>query len=202
MITQKKMEENIEKLERPGFPAIDEIINYTESGEDDKNALEYEKAYCALIEQVKDKTHDEQVSFLMEHMHELRDIVTLFSSARDMYLYDEGDFGDEVLANLMIYRYENHISILDDEYCKLTKDYVKGIEDRLYAKIEDEEMRKIREEYKLRKQWEAEHPEEAQDNFEQELRKIKEWTQKAEKESEELFKKYSFEELLYHKSGK
>ena len=32
MITQKKMEENIEKLERPGFPAIDEIINYTESG--------------------------------------------------------------------------------------------------------------------------------------------------------------------------
>lgn len=27
MITQKKMEENIEKLERPGFPAIDEIIN-------------------------------------------------------------------------------------------------------------------------------------------------------------------------------
>jgi len=87
MITQKKMEENIEKLERPGFPAIDEIINYTESGEDDKNALEYEKTYCALIEQVKDKTHDEQVSFLMEHMHELRDIVTLFSSARDMYLY-------------------------------------------------------------------------------------------------------------------
>ena len=112
MITQKKMEENIEKLERPGFPAIDEIINYTESGEDDKNALEYEKTYCALIEQVKDKTHDEQVSFLMEHMHELRDIVTLFSSARDMYLYDEGDFGDEVLANLMIYRYENHISIM------------------------------------------------------------------------------------------
>lgn len=170
MITQKKMEENIEKLERPGFPAIDEIINYTESGEDDKNALEYEKTYCALIEQVKDKTHDEQVSFLMEHMHELRDIVTLFSSARDMYLYDEGDFGDEVLANLMIYRYENHISILDDEYCKLTKDYVKGIEDRLYAKIEDEEMRKIREEYRLRKQWEAEHPDEAKAHYENELR--------------------------------
>lgn len=170
MITQKKMEENIEKLERPGFPAIDEIINYTESGEDDKNALEYEKTYCALIEQVKDKTHDEQVSFLMEHMHELRDIVTLFSSARDMYLYDEGDFGDEVLANLMIYRYKNHISILDDEYCKLTKDYVKGIEDRLYAKIEDEEMRKIREEYRLRKQWEAEHPEEAKAHYENELR--------------------------------
>ena len=202
MITQKEMEENVDNLELPGFPSIREIIEYAESGEDDRNALEYEKAYIALIEQVKDKPHDEQVSFLMQHMHELRDIVTLFSSARDMYLYDEGDFGDEVLANLMIYRYENHISILDDEYCKLTKDFVKGIEDRLYAKIEDEEMRKRIEEYKLRKQWEAEHPEEAQKLFEQELHKIKEWAKKADKDAEELFKRYSFEELLYHKSGK
>jgi hypothetical protein len=202
MITQKQMEENFDKLEPPGFPSIREIIEYAESGEDDRNALEYEKAYIALIEQVKDKPHYCQVAFLMEHMEELRDMVSLFSSARDMYLYDEGDFGNEVLANLMIYRYENHISILDDEYCKLTKDYVKSIEDRLYAKIEDEDNRKRREEYKLRKQWEAEHPEEAQKSFEQELRKIKDWAKKADKDADELFKRYSFEELLYHKSGK
>ena len=202
MITQKEIVENFDKMEPPGFPSISEIIEYAESGEDDSNALEYEKAYIALIEQVKDKPHYWQVAFLMEHMEELRDMVSLFSSARDMYLYDEGDFGDEVLANLMIYRYENHISILDDEYCKLTKDYVKSIEAQLYAKIEDEENRKRREEYKLRKQWESEHPEEAQKNFEQELHKIKEWAKKADKDADELFTRYSFEELLYHKSGK
>ena len=31
-------------------------------------------------------------------------------------------------------------------------------------------MRKIREEYRLRKQWEAEHPEEAKAHYENELR--------------------------------
>ena len=153
-----------------------------------------------MIEQVKDKTHDEQVSFLMEHMHELRDIVTLFSSARDMYLYDESDFGDEVLANLMIYRYENHISILDDEYCKLTKDYVKGIEDRLYAKIEDEEMRKIREEYRLRKQWEAEHPEEAKAHYENELRSCEQFANELEDFGKKILQEHDADYWLNYNS--
>ncbi|WP_031580313.1 hypothetical protein [Ruminobacter sp. RM87] len=78
--------------------------------------MEYEKAYHALIEQVKDKPHDEQVKFLMSHMDELRKIVDLFSFARDMYMFPNSD-DDEILANLMIYRYENYISILEDEYC-------------------------------------------------------------------------------------
>lgn len=55
-----------------GFPSADELIEYSESGEDKKNALEYEKAYIALIEQVKDKSHEEQVKFLVSHMNELR----------------------------------------------------------------------------------------------------------------------------------
>lgn len=42
------MEENFDKLEPLGFPSIREIIEYAESGEDDRNALEYEKAYIAL----------------------------------------------------------------------------------------------------------------------------------------------------------
>ncbi len=42
MITQKQMEENFDKLEPLGFPSIREIIEYAESGEDDRNALEYE----------------------------------------------------------------------------------------------------------------------------------------------------------------
>lgn len=141
MITQKQLDKNLDNLEKLkdsiGFPSIAEICQYHDSGKDDKNALEYEKAYHSLIEQVKDKSHEEQVAYLKAHMGELRDIVTLFSSARDMYIYDEDDFGDEVLANL-IYRYENNISILDDEYCKLTKEYLQTVEDRLYSKMADE----------------------------------------------------------------
>ncbi len=205
MITQKQMYENMDRMEGPIFPSIDEIIEYHDSGEDDRNALEYEKAYCALIEQVKDKTHEEKVSFLMKHMEELRDIVTMFSSTRDMYLYDGGDFCDEVLANLMIYRYENNISVLDDEYCILTKDFVKGVEERLREKIAEEETRKRREETKKRRQWEAEHPEVAKAIIEQKLRKNEEWAEQARKNDEELFKNFTpedWKELIYYKSFK
>lgn len=41
-----------------GFPSADELIEYSESGEGKKNALEYEKVYIALIEQVNDKSHE------------------------------------------------------------------------------------------------------------------------------------------------
>ena len=159
MITQKEMEDNITNLEAPGFPSFDEIIEYSESGQDKKNALEYEKAYHALIEQVKDKPHDEQVVFLMSHMNEFRNMVDLFSYARDMYMFPCSD-DDEILVNLMIYRYENHISILDDEYCVLTEPELAKIKYRVYEKraiekiAQQEEFKKNHpEEYK--KQCEA-----------------------------------------------
>ena len=123
-----------------GFPSADELIEYSESGEDKKNALEYEKAYVALIEQVKDKSHEEQVKFLVSHMNELRGMIDLFSFCRDEELFpesllkEEPNANDEILANLMIYRYENNISILDDEYCTQTEDYVREIRSGIYKR--------------------------------------------------------------------
>ena len=54
----------------------------------------------------------------MTHMDELRGMVELFS-------YNDDDIeikDDELLANLMLYRYENKISILDDHDLDLTED--------------------------------------------------------------------------------
>lgn len=124
-----------------GFPSFDELIEYSESGEDKKNALEYEKAYIALIEQVKDKSHEEQVKFLVSHMNELRGMIDLFSFCRDEELFPKSSLvteptvNDEVLANVMIYRYENKISILDDEYCEQTKDYARKIRSELLSEL-------------------------------------------------------------------
>ena len=72
MIKDMEFSENIENFRVPGFPSYEEIIEYEASGEGKKNALEYEKAYIALIEQVKDKPREEQVKFLLEHIDELR----------------------------------------------------------------------------------------------------------------------------------
>ena len=124
-----------------GFPSADELIEYSESGEDKKNALEYEKAYIALIEQVKDKSHEEQVKFLVSHMNELRGMIDLFSFCRDEELFPKSSLvteptvNDEVLANVMIYRYENKISILDDEYCEKTEDYTQKIRSELLSEL-------------------------------------------------------------------
>ena len=201
MITQKQLDKNLHNLDETndtiGFPSIAAICGYHDYGEDDKNALEYENAYISLIEQVKDKSHDEQVAHLMAHMDELRDIVTLFSSARDMYIYDEGDFCDEVLANLMIYRYENHISVLDDEYCKLTKDYLQTVEDRLYSKMADEIIKQSEEDVRLEREYKKTHPEEARALHEQRIRKDIEIAKNLDKIGEEMIKEHGAEYLIY-----
>ena len=100
MIKDVEFSENIENFRAPGFPSYDEIIEYEASGEGKKNALEYEKAYIALIEQVKDKPREEQVKFLLEHIDELRRMIDLFSFCRDQEMFPEGETYDEVLANV------------------------------------------------------------------------------------------------------
>ena len=189
MITQKQMEENFDKLEPPGFPSIREIIEYAESGEDDRNALEYEKAYIALIEQVKDKPHEWQVAFLMEHIEDLRDMVTLFSSARDMYMFGRGKINHEILANLLIYRYENHISILDDMYCEKTKDFVETIYNTIHAKIG-------REKALLENKFIEEHPEEAKAMFEKKLKENIELGKRIKKSNDEYFKTHTIQDVI------
>lgn len=146
MINNKELDLNLRKGKPLGFPSADELIEYSESGEDKKNALEYEKAYVALIEQVKDKSHEEQVKFLMSHMDELRGMLDLFSFCRDDELFPESllkedpNANDEILANLMIYRYENNISILDDQYCEQSEDYVRNVRSEIYKRRSHERM--------------------------------------------------------------
>lgn len=141
MIKSQDVGIKIKEAKPLGFPSFDELIEYSESGEDKKNALEYEKAYIALIEQVKDKSHEEQVKFLVSHMNELRGIIDLFSFCRDEELFPKSSLvteptvNDEVLANVMIYRYENKISILDDEYCEKTEDYAQKIRSELLSEL-------------------------------------------------------------------
>ena len=139
--------------------------------------MEYEKAYIALIEQVKDKPRDEKVSFLMSHMDELRGMVTLFSYTRDDSRIDD----DELLANLMIYRYEHKISILDDHDLELTRDYISETmaeisHRRAVEKIEAEErlMKEHPEEYELMMQKRHERHEKIAKRLLQTLRKANE----------------------------
>ena len=198
MLSRKQLSKNLYKLTKKEFPeifgdetdddttevdslgwwsSIDEAIEYCESGENKQNALEYEKTYIALIEQVKDKTHDEKVSFLMSHMDELRGMVTLFSYTRDDSRIDD----DELLANLMIYRYEHKISILDDHDLELTRDYISETmaeisHRRAVEKIEAEErlMKEHPEEYELMMQKRHERHEKIAKRLLQTLRKANE----------------------------
>ena len=153
MIKDVEFSENIENFRAPGFPSYEEIIEYEASGEGKKNALEYEKAYIALIEQVKDKPREEQVKFLLEHIDELRRMIDLFSFCRDQEMFPEGETYDEVLANVMLYRYEHNISILDDEYSVKTIDYARSVKSRISS---ERGRKKAEAENKFAK----EHPEE------------------------------------------
>ena len=132
------------------------LPDFIMSGADERNALEYEAAYTKLLDQVKDKSHDEKVAFLLPHLDELRKMVHELSATDDMRnsllcCYDKE--GDEVLANLLAYRYENHISILDDCEHEITGDYIKDIYYTIDQKYSDERAAEIL-------KYEREHPEE------------------------------------------
>ena len=177
MISRKQLSKNLYKLTKKefpeifgeetnddtpevdslGFPSIEEMVNYGKHGEDRANALDYERAYIALIEQVKDKTHDEKVTFLMSHMDELRGMVELFSYTDD----DIEIKDDELLANLMLYRYENKISIIDDHDLELTKDYISETESKI-------SHRRAIENFEAEAKFKREHPEEYRQKKEKE----------------------------------
>ena len=196
MISRKQLSKNLYKLTKKEFPeifgeetnddtpevdslgwwsSIDEAIEYCKSGENKRNALEYEKAYIALIEQVKDKTHDEKVSFLMSHMDELRGMVTLLSYTRDDSRIDD----DELLANVMIYRYENKISILDDHDLDLTEDYIS----ETMAKISH---RRAIEKIEAEERFKKEHPEEYKKMQDEERQRMNRLTEKLGQDAERL----------------
>lgn len=196
MISRKQLSKNLYKLTKKEFPeifgnetddddtevdslgwwsSIDEASEYCDSGENKRNALEYEKAYIALIKQVKDKTHDEKVSFLMSHMDELRGMVTLFSYTRDDSRIDD----DELLANLMLYRYENKISIIDDHDWELTKDYISETESKI-------SHRRAIENFEAEERFKKEHPEEYKKMQDEERQRMNRLTEKLGQDAERL----------------
>ena len=196
MISRKQLSKNLYKLTKKEFPeifgnetddddtevdslgwwsSIDEASEYCDSGENKRNALEYEKAYIALIEQVKDKTHDEKVTFLMSHMDELREMVDLFS-----YTDDDSEIrDDELLANLMLYRYENKISIIDDHDLELTKDYISETESKI-------SHRRAIENFEAEERFKKEHPEEYKKMQDEERQRMNRLTEKLGQDAERL----------------
>ena len=195
MIKDVEFSENIENFRVPGFPSYEEIIEYEARGEGKKNALEYEKAYIALIEQVKDKPREEQVKFLLEHIDELRRMIDLFSFCRDQEMFPEGETYDEVLANVMLYRYEHNISILDDEYSIKTIDYARSVKSRISS---ERGRKKAEAENKFAK----EHPEEYKAILEkrhQEAIRLGGKIAETEKKLRKEYADYTLEELI---SGK
>ena len=195
MISRKQLSKNLYKLTKKefpeifwdetdddttevdslGFPSTEEIVNYGKHGEDRASALDYEKAYIALIEQVKDKTHDEKVTFLMSHMDELRGMVELFSYTDD----DIEIKDDELLANLMLYRYENKISIIDDHDLELTKDYISETESKI-------SHRRAIENFEAEERFKKEHPEEYKKMQDEERQRMNRLTEKLGQDAERL----------------
>ena len=147
----------LEKVKNGMHPldfSTEEMLEYISSGKGDQNSLEYETAYNKLLNQVKDKSHDDKVKFLLPHIDELREIVDMWSTTNDMNhpLCRPSRDGDEVLAHLIVYRYENHIGVLEDFDHEFTKDYIELINWEVEAKYADEDVKEIL-------KYEEEHPE-------------------------------------------
>ena len=200
MISQKKMDKNLENFHNLGFPSADALIEYHDSRQDVQNALDYEKAYTSLIERVKDKPHDAKIKFLIKQMTKLRSMVDEFSLVRDMYNFPdrtpspemvqalhltkhESERNNEILANLMVYRYENHISILDDNELAVSG---KALAEMI-GKIDE---RNAKEHVKAEKKYYDEHPDEYVRKLDKEKENFRETIEIIGK-ADEIIKSYS-----------
>ena len=152
----KEWVDNVARKKASVLSLLAGLPDFIMSGAAERNALEYEAAYTKLLDQVKDKSQDEKVAFLLPHIDELRKMVHELSATDDMtnfMLCCYGKEGDEVLANLLAYRYENHISILDDSEHEITGNYVQNVFDSVDQKYSKERVAEIL-------KYEREHPEE------------------------------------------
>ena len=98
------------------------------------NALEYEKCYTVLLDQVKDKTTDEKVDFLypfVPYLIGLLSIQTAVDDKKESYRF----CSNQTVAYLLVYRYEHKISILDDLHLELSNSDVVTYNSALCKKI-------------------------------------------------------------------
>ena len=61
----KEWADNVARKKASVLSLLDGLTDYVMSGAAERNALEYEAAYTKLLDQVKDKSHDEKVAFLL-----------------------------------------------------------------------------------------------------------------------------------------
>ena len=119
---------------------------------DISNALDYEKCYTILLDQVKDKTTDEKVDFLYPFMPYLRGILNISTAVDDnneMYRF----CSNKTVAYLLVYRYEHKISILEDLHLELSNSDVVTYNSALCKKISQEKL-------KASLEFQRNHPEE------------------------------------------
>ena len=116
-------------------------------------------------------------------------MIDLFSFCRDQEMFPEGETSDEILANVMLYRYEHNISILDDEYSIKTIDYARKLASSLFYGQGKQEALALRKFIK-------EHPEEYKAIQEENHRKAELRARDIHDFNMELKEKYSLEELI------
>ena len=61
----KEWADNVARKKASVLSLLVGLPDYIMSGAAERNALEYEAAYTKLLDQVKDKSHDEKVAFLL-----------------------------------------------------------------------------------------------------------------------------------------
>lgn len=139
-------------------------------------ALEYERLYTQALTKVKDKSSFDKVRFLLKETPEgIADSFQLFNVNFNTYL------DDELLACVLVYRYEHNISILDDMDYEISLDEGYKLRSALYEEerkkfdeyFDDimhnnpEKYQEILKEIEINKIWDKEKEKEACDYLEQ-----------------------------------
>ena len=104
---------------------------------DIENALDYEKCYTVLLEQVKDRTTEEKVDLLYPFIPYLIGILNT-STAVDDKKESDRFCSNQTIAYLLVYRYEHKISILDDLHLELSNSDVVTYNSALCQKLAHE----------------------------------------------------------------
>lgn len=113
----------------------DKIMYKLDSNKDVYNALDYEKCYTTLLDQVKTSSTDDKVSFLLPYIPYLRGMLN--DSAVDDNLVFRKFRRNQTIAYLLVYRYEHKISVLDDLHLELTQFKIDTYNDNLTREISD-----------------------------------------------------------------
>lgn len=140
----KKVVDNVKPIRDFRPCTDDEMEKYHLSyNKDIYNALDYEKCYRILLDQVKEKTTDEKVAFLVPYVPYLRGLLHAIGSAVDDNEAFNKYHKNQTIAYLLVYRYEHDISILDDLHMQLSEYDVDMYNASLSEKLAEEKIERL-----------------------------------------------------------